>query len=73
LLPRYCTGFCRGKAPEVAIFKILILLCWLQEALSKKGVKKFVGSSGGNAGVAMAVAAKGEQGNCRELICRCSK
>ncbi len=33
----------------------------VQEALSKKGVKKFVGSSGGNAGVAMAVAAKGEQ------------
>jgi hypothetical protein len=45
----------------------------VQEALSKKGVKKFVGSSGGNAGVAMAVAAKGEQGNCRELICRCSE
>jgi hypothetical protein len=34
----------------------------VQEALSKKGVKKFVGSSGGNAGVAMAVAAKGGQG-----------
>jgi hypothetical protein len=50
-------------------FKIMILLCMVQEALSNKGVKKFVGSSGGNAGVAMAVAAKGEQGTCRELIC----
>jgi hypothetical protein len=64
-----------GKASEAAVIvKIMILLCCMvQEALSKKGVKKFVGSSGGNAGVAMAVAAKGEQGNCRELICRCSE
>ena len=30
----------------------------LQEAVSKHGVTKFIGSSGGNAGMAMAVAAK---------------
>ncbi len=30
----------------------------VQEALKNQGVRKFIGSSGGNAGVAMAVAAK---------------
>jgi hypothetical protein len=33
----------------------------VQEALKKQGVRKFIGSSGGNAGVAMAVAAKAGQ------------
>jgi hypothetical protein len=36
----------------------------VQEAMKKQGVRKFIGSSGGNAGVAMAVAAKAGQWQC---------
>ena len=38
--------------------RTFLLIIFLQEAQRNGGVKKFVGSSGGNAGVAMAVAAK---------------